>query len=66
MIHYSISKQKKSSTSHKMSKVFENELKIANDEGLFHSDDDEAGNLLKTWNSRKRSMLPKGNLAAYF
>ena len=46
-----------------MSKLFENGFKIANDEGLFYSDDDEAGNLLQTWNSRKRSMLPKGNPA---
>ena len=49
----------KSSTSHTMSKLFENELQIANDEDLFISDDDEAGNMLQTWNSRKRSMLPK-------
>ena len=48
-----------------MSKLFENELKIANDEGLFHSDDDETGNLLQTWNPRKRSMIPKGNPATY-
>ena len=42
-----------------MSKLFENELQIANDEDLFISDDDEAGKTLQTWNSRKRSMLPK-------
>jgi len=48
-----------------MSKLYENELKIAKDEELFHSDDDEAGNLLQTWNSRKRSMIPKGNPATY-
>ena len=56
----------KSSTSHTMSKLFENELQIANDEDLFISDDDEAGNMLQIWNSRKRSMLPKGNPATYF
>ena len=55
----------KSSMSHTMSILFENELKNAN-EDLFISDDDEAGNILKTWNSRKRSMLPKGNPATYF
>ena len=49
-----------------MSKLFENELKIANDEDLFISDDDEAGNIIKAWNSRKRSMLSKGNPATYF
>jgi len=49
-----------------MSKLFENELKIANDEHLFISGDDEAGKMLQTWNSRKRSMLPKGNPATYF
>ena len=43
----------KSSTSHKMSKLYENELKIAEDEELFYSDDDEAGKLLQTWNPRK-------------
>jgi len=48
-----------------MSKLYENELKIAKDEELFHSDDDEAGNLLQTWNSRKQSMIPKGNPATY-
>jgi len=48
-----------------MSKLYENELKIAKDEELFHSDDDEAGNLLQTWNPRKRSMIPKGNPATY-
>ena len=36
-----------------MSKLFENELKIANEEGLFYSDDDQAGNA-------------KGNPATYF
>ena len=56
----------KSSTSHTMSKLFDNELQIANDEDLFILDDDEAGNMLQTWNSRKRSMLPKGNPATYF
>ena len=48
-----------------MSKLFENELQIAKDEDedLFLSeDDDKAG----TWKSKKRSMLPKGNPAAYF
>ena len=48
-----------------MSKLYENELKIAEDEELFHLDDDEAGKLLQTWNPRKRSMLPKGNPATY-
>ena len=57
----------KSSTSHTMSKLFENELQIAKeedeDEDLFlMEDDDKAG----TWKSKKRSMLPKGNPAAYF
>ena len=57
----------KSSASHTMSKLFENELLIAKeeegDEDLFLSeDDDKAG----TWKSKKRSMLPKGNPAAYF
>jgi len=48
-----------------MSKLFENELQIAKeeDEDLFlMEDDDKAG----TWKSKKRSMLPKGNPAAYF
>ena len=50
-----------------MSKLFENELQFANDEDLFISeDDDEEGNMLQTWKSRKRSMLPKGNPATYF
>ena len=49
-----------------MSKFFEKELKIAIKEDFFHSDDEEAGKLLQTWNSRKRSMLPKGNPATYF
>jgi hypothetical protein len=48
-----------------MSKLYENELKIAKDKELFHSDDDEAGKLLQTWNPRKRSMIPKGNPATY-
>jgi hypothetical protein len=48
-----------------MSKLYENELKIAEDEELFYSDDDEAGKLLQTWNHRKRSMIPKGNPATY-
>jgi len=55
----------KSSTSHTMSKLFENELQIAKeeDEDLFlMEDDDKAG----TWKSKKWSMLPKGNPAAYF
>ena len=41
----------KSSTSHKMSKLYENELKIAEDEELFHSDDDEAGILFTNMES---------------
>ena len=56
-----------------MSKLFENELQIAKDEDedededlFLMEDDDKAGNLLQTWNSRKRSMLPKGNPATYF
>jgi len=50
-----------------MSKLFENELQIAKeeeeDEDLFLSEDDDKAS---TWKSKKRSMLPKGNLAAYF
>ena len=49
-----------------MSKLFENELSIANEEDMFPSDDEEAGKVMQTWNSRKRSMLPKGNPATYF
>jgi len=52
-----------------MSKLFENELLNAKDEDedqLMLEDDDEAGNMLQTWNSRKRSMLPKRNPATYF
>ena len=50
-----------------MSKLFENELQIAKDEDededlFLMEDDDKAG----TWKSKKRSMLPKGNPAAYF
>ena len=47
-----------------MSKLFENELKIAKEkEDFFPSDDEDAGKFMQTWNSRKRSMLPKGNPA---
>ena len=59
----------KSSTSHTMSKLFENELQIAKEEDedqFISEDDDEAGNMPQTWKSRKRSMLPKGNPATYF
>ena len=34
-----------------MSKLYENELKIAEDEELFHSDDDEAGILFANMES---------------
>ena len=37
-----------SSTSHKMSKLFENEQHIADKEDIFQSYDDEAGKLLQT------------------
>ena len=47
-----------------MSKLFENELKIAKEEEeFFPSDGEDAGKFMQTWNSRKRSMLPKGNPA---
>ena len=44
-----------------MSKLFENEQTIADKEDISQSDDDdnEAGKLLQTWNTKKRSMLPK-------
>ena len=46
-----------------MSKLFENEKIKANEDDMFQSDDDEAGKLLQTWNTKKRSMLPRGNSA---
>ena len=46
-----------------MSKLFENEKIKANEDDMFQSDDDEAGKLLQTWNTKKRSMLPEGNSA---
>ena len=46
-----------------MSKPFENEQNKANEEDMFQSDDDKSGKLLQTWNIKKRSMLPKGNMA---
>ena len=49
-----------------MSKLFENELIIANEEDTFPSDDEEAGKVMQTWNSKKRSMLLKGSPATYF
>ena len=35
-----------------MSKLFENEQNIADKEDIFQSDDDEAGKLLQTWNTK--------------
>ena len=45
-----------------MSRLFENEKSKAREDDMFQSDD-EAGKQLQTWNTRKRSMLPKGNSA---
>ena len=46
-----------------MSRLFENEKSKARKDDIYQSDNDEAGKLLQTWNTRKRSMLPKGNSA---
>ena len=51
----------KSSSSHKMSNLFENERNKGMKESFFQSDDEEAEELLKIGTARKRSMLPKGN-----
>ena len=46
----------KSSTSHKMSKLFESKKNKANEEDIFQSDDDKAGNLLQKWKTKKQSL----------
>ena len=49
----------KSSTSHKMSHLFENEKRQAEKEHIYQSED-ETEKMQKTWSIKKRSMLPKG------
>ena len=53
----------KSSSSHKMSKHFENERYKAMKEDFHQSDEKEAEKLLNPGTARKRSMLQKGNYA---
>ena len=56
----------KSSTSHKMSHLFENEKRQAKKERIYQSEDEEEEKMQQTWSIKKRSMLPKGNSAKYF
>ena len=53
----------KSSTSHKMSQLFENEKRQAKKERIYQSEVDEEEKMQQTWSIKKRSMLPKGNSA---
>ena len=53
----------KSSTSHKMSHLFENEKRQAKKEHIYQSEDEEAEKTQQTWNIKKRSMFPKGDSA---
>ena len=46
-----------------MSNLFENEKRKAKKEHINQLEDEEAGKMLQTWNTKKRLMLLKGNPA---
>ena len=53
----------KSSSSHQMSKLFENEIKNAQKEDFIQSEETKVIQKQKYGIARKRSILPKGNFA---